>query len=217
MTIKAFIFDLDGVITDTAEYHYLAWRKLADSLDIPFDRDDNEKMKGVERMASLDRILAKSDVTFSQQRRQALAAEKNANYLEYINSITPDDILPGVLPLLAELNTLGCRTGVASASKNAALVLNKLGLSSQFDYVADASLIEQAKPHPEVFLNVMETFALRPSECIGIEDAYLGVKAIKSAQMFAVGIGQRDILNNADLVYPDMAGFELEQVLAIAS
>lgn len=217
MTIKAFIFDLDGVITDTAEYHYLAWRKLADSLDIPFDRDDNEKMKGVERMASLDRILVKSEAEFSPQRRQELAAVKNAYYLEFINSITPDDILPGVLPLLAELKKLGCRAGVASASKNAALVLGKLGIISQFDYVADASLIEQAKPHPEVFLNVMEYFSLTPSQCIGIEDAYVGVKAIKSAQMFAVGIGQNDILNNADLVYLDMAGFDLEQVLASAS
>jgi len=217
MTIKAFIFDLDGVITDTAEYHYLAWKRLADSLNIPFDRDDNEQMKGLERMASLEKILVKSKQSFSDVQRVELATQKNGYYLEFIGLITPKDILPGVLTLLDDLRRGNYRIGLASASKNAALVLDRLGIADKFEYVADANYITNAKPDPEVFINVMEHFSLTPQQCIGIEDAYLGVQAINSAKMFAVGIGSDTILNNADVVYADMKTLDLSQVLALAS
>ena len=216
MSIKAFIFDLDGVITDTAEYHFQAWQHLAHSLDITFEREHNEMLKGLERMASLDAILARGNRTFSDEERQQLADRKNRAYLALVNTITPADLLPGVMPLLDELARRGYRIGLASASKNAALVLKRLGITERFDYVADANLIRRPKPDPEVFLDVMTSFGLTPAECIGVEDAAMGIDAIKDGGMFAVGIGDANVLKRGDLVFESMTGFDLEGVLAAA-
>ncbi|MFO1243387.1 MAG: beta-phosphoglucomutase [Rickettsiales bacterium] len=214
MTYQAFIFDLDGVITDTALHHFRAWKMLADRLSIPFDEHDNEKLKGVGRMESLDLILEKGKQTFSLDEKIALTDKKNADYLELIKSITPADILPGVTDAFAILKQKKIRIGLASASKNATFVVDRLGMLDQFDYIADAAKIPRGKPAPDIFLDVAKAFGLSSDACVGVEDAAAGVDAIKSAKMFAVGIGEPEVLAKADLIFPSMRAFDVERILA---
>lgn len=216
MNIQAFIFDLDGVITDTAEHHFHAWKMLADRLGIPFGREDNEKLKGVGRLESLELILETSARVFSPEEKTALTDRKNADYLELIASLTPEDVLPGVAQAFEALKRRHIRIGLASASKNAAFVVDRLGMTAQFDYIADAGKIARGKPAPDIFLDVANAFGLPASACIGVEDAAAGVEAIKSAGMFAVGIGEASVLSRADLVFPSMRAFDVERVLAAA-
>lgn len=213
--LEAFIFDLDGVITDTAEYHYLAWKELAGELGIPFTREDNERLKGVSRMASLEIILeiGGKQTAFTDEEKGRLAAKKNAHYAELIKQITPDDILPGMKQLLADSKEAGFKIGLASASKNAPAVLEGLGLLNEFDYMADANLIANGKPDPEIFLNAAENLQVNPARCIGIEDAKAGVQAIKRAGMFAVGIGSPDQLGQADVIYASTKELSLETLI----
>lgn len=152
--LQAVIFDLDGVITDSAKYHYQAWKMLADKLDIPFDEEYNEKLKGVSRMESLELILKNGDACekFTPEEKAALADEKNEFYKELIHQITPADILPGMAEFLAELRAAGIRTAVASVSRNAPFILAQLGVTDSFDYVCDAAAVERAKPFPDIFL-----------------------------------------------------------------
>lgn len=212
--LEAFIFDLDGVITDTAEYHFLAWRALAEELGIPFTREDNERLKGVSRMASLEIILELGGKlgAFTEEEKAHLAAKKNAHYAELIKQITPADILPGIRELLADIKEAGFKIGLASASKNAPAVLEGLGLLDEFDYMADANLISHGKPDPEIFLNAAENLQVKPKHCIGIEDAKAGVQAIKRAGMFAVGIGSVDQLGQADVIYASTKELSLEEL-----
>lgn len=213
MTFKAFIFDLDGVITDTALHHFRAWKMLADSLGIPFDEHDNEKLKGVGRLESLEMILEKGNQRFSPDEKTRLTDKKNADYLELIKSITPQDVLPGVPEAFAILKQKGIRIGLASASKNANFVVGRLGMLDQFDYIADAAKIPRGKPAPDIFLDVANTFGLPSSACVGVEDAAAGVDAIKSASMFAVGIGDSSVLAKADMIFPSMQALNVERIL----
>lgn len=200
--IQAFIFDLDGVLTDTAEYHFLAWKQLATQLGIEFSRADNELLKGVDRMGSLELILQLGQKQLSQDEKLTLAEQKNAEYLKLVQTMSPADLFPGVLPLFSSLKAAGVKTALASASKNAALVLQKLCIPDLFDYVADSNLIKNGKPDPEIFLTCAQALGVAPERCIGVEDAPAGVTAIKAAGMHALGIGEPHALTQADLVIP---------------
>ena len=212
--LEAFIFDLDGVITDTAEYHYLAWKELAGELGIPFTREDNERLKGVSRLDSLEIILeiGSKQQAFTQEEKELLAKKKNTHYVDLIKQITPDDILPGIKTLLEDIKRAGIKIGLASASKNAPAVLKGLNLLEEFDYMADANLIAHGKPDPEIFLDVAENLKVKPENCIGIEDAKAGVQAIKRANMFAIGIGSTDLLREADIIYASTSELSFEKL-----
>jgi beta-phosphoglucomutase len=206
---KAVIFDLDGVITDTAHYHYLAWKRTADSVGAPFDEAFNEQLKGVDRMGSLELILARAPRSYSQQEQLALADAKNSHYQELIATMTPQDLLPGALRALEEVRAAGLRIGLASVSKNAFTVLDRLGIRDRFDDVVDAATIRNSKPHPEIFLTAAEHLGVAPADCLGVEDAAAGVASIKDAGMFAVGVGSPEVLYRADRVIPSMQAFKL--------
>ncbi len=217
MTIRAFIFDLDGVLTDTAAYHYQAWQRMAERLGIPFTLEDNESLKGVSRRDSMEWILAKGNMSVPEEEILRLMHEKNEDYKQLIGDITEANVFPGVVPLLQTLRERGMKLGLASASKNARTIIVRLGLEDHFDYIADAARIPNSKPAPDIFLDVMQAFHLQAEECIGIEDAVAGVDAIKAANMFAVGIGEKAVLHHADLVFKEIAAFDLEEVLRKAS
>lgn len=190
MKTKALIFDLDGVIVDTAKFHFSAWKELASELGMFFDEAVNERLKGVSRMRSFEIILEVNNALdrFSESEKEALIKKKNDLYVEFISTLTPDDILPGIAPLLASARSAGVKTAVASVSKNAPAVLSALGLTSSFDYVADAAKVTRSKPDPEIFLVCAGALGVDPADCIGIEDSQAGIEAIKSAGMLSVGI-----------------------------
>ena len=190
MDVKAFLFDLDGVLTDTAHYHFLAWQQLAVREDLAFNEMVNEHLKGVSRMESLEIILRhnSAEAHYSPAQKLEMTTWKNNRYRELLQNITPADILPGVAAFLQDAQAAGLRLAVASASRNAFTVLGLLGLADSFDYVADASKITEPKPHPEVFLNCAAALGLAPSLCVGVEDAYAGIEAITRAGMRSVGI-----------------------------
>lgn len=200
--LKAVIFDLDGVITDSAKYHYLAWKELAEELGIPFDEEYNEKLKGVSRMESLELILKNGHASgqFTMQEKEAMAEKKNENYKQLIRQISPSDILPGISRFLEELKTHGIKTALASVSRNAPFILGQLGIESMFDYVADAAAVPNAKPYPDIFLAGMHAFGYGPQECIGVEDARTGIEAIHRAGMKAVGVGTPGEMTDAELI-----------------
>jgi beta-phosphoglucomutase len=213
--LQAFIFDLDGVITDTAEYHYLAWKALGEELGIPFTREFNEELKGVSRMDSLEKILAlgNRENDFSLEEKEALATKKNEHYVRLIENISPDDILPGMKELIAEIKETGYRLGLASVSKNAFTVIDSLGLTGEFDVIVDAATIAKGKPDPEIFLTAAKLLNVDPSACIGIEDAAAGVDSIKGAGMFAVGVGNEETLAKADIIYSYTEQLSLSSIL----
>lgn len=215
-TIEAVIFDLDGVITDTAEYHYLAWKQLGEELDIPFDREFNETLKGVSRTDSLERILTlggKQDA-FTAQEKEALATKKNDHYVTLIQHISEQDLLPGIIAFLDEIRATGLKIGMASASKNALTVVEALGVRHYFDDIVDAATVAQSKPHPEVFLRAAEALGVAPERCIGVEDAAAGITAIHAAGMYAVGVGSETTLHEADYRVDSTDLLSLEQILA---
>ena len=203
----AFIFDLDGVITDTAHLHFRAWRDLARSVGVEFDEAFNEQLKGVSRADSLERILARSGVRFSASEKAALAERKNIDYLRLVDTITSADLLPGAVEALDASRSAGARVALASASKNANVVLSRLGITKLFDHVVDANLIARSKPDPEVFISAAQALDVPPERCIGIEDAVAGVQAIRAARMFALGVGSACALIEADQVIPDLRSF----------
>lgn len=210
---KAVIFDLDGVLTDTAHYHYLAWKQLAGSLDIPFDEAFNEELKGVDRMGSLELILARGNRTCSQEQKLELAHTKNLHYQQLIESMSPTDLLPGAMATLNAVRQADLMIGLASVSKNAFTVLDRLGITDWFDYVVDANTIKNGKPDPEIFLVAADNLAVEPKACLGIEDSVAGIRSIKSAGMFALGIGNPVILQEADKVVPGLDHFRLSDFL----
>ncbi|NHZ92297.1 beta-phosphoglucomutase [Massilia sp. CCM 8733] len=207
---KAVIFDLDGVITDTAHYHYLAWKRLAESEGVHFDEAFNEQLKGIDRMGSLDLILTGAPRSYSDAEKLALADAKNRHYQELIATMSAADLLPGAVDALAAVRAAGLRIGLASVSKNAFTVLERLGIRERFDYVVDAALIANSKPHPEIFLTAARELGVAPADCLGVEDAVAGVASIKSAGMWALGIGNPDVLAQADRVIPALDRFKLE-------
>ncbi len=190
MSLKALIFDLDGVLTDTAKYHYLAWKKLADELGYYFDEDINELLKGVSRINSFEIILEKNNATdkFTAEEKENLANKKNEYYKEMIEQLTPNDILEGIVPFITEARNNGVKCAVASISKNASRVLELLNISNMFDYIADAALVKKPKPDPEIFLTCANALGFEANECVGIEDAQAGIESIHSAGMLSVGI-----------------------------
>ncbi len=216
MKTSAVIFDLDGVLTDTAEFHFIAWQAIAKRLVINFDQSDNEALKGVDRQASLQYILDKGAKTLSKKEFKQLLFDKNQHYLQLIEQITPSHLYTGVLTCFEKLTAAGIKIGLASASKNAALVIKKLGIETLFDYVGDAAAVAHSKPAPDIFLAVAQGLKVAPQHCIGIEDAVAGVSAIKAANMFAVGIGDENILAQADLVFPSIEQLDLDLVLMSA-
>lgn len=203
MTPKAFLFDLDGVLTDTAEYHYQAWKHLSDDLGIAFDRTINEQLKGVSREQSLQIILAHNhqETQYTEEQKKTFATQKNRIYQQLIQNITPDDLLPGIQAFLQQARQAGISLAVASASKNALAVLRSLQIADHFDYVADANKITHSKPHPEVFLDCARALSVPPIHCVGFEDAQAGIEAIKQAGMIAVGIGVSVTTVAPDLPY----------------
>ena len=208
---KAVIFDLDGVITDTAHYHYLAWKRLADSVGAPFDEAFNEQLKGVDRMGSLELILARAPRTYTLDEKRALADAKNGHYQELIATMTPADLLPGALRALEEVRAAGLKIGLASVSRNAFTVLDRLGIRDRFDDVVDAAPIVNGKPDPEIFLTAAAHLGVDPRDCLGVEDAVAGVASIKDAGMFAVGVGSPEVLQRADRVIPSLDAFRLQE------
>lgn len=190
MSLKGLIFDLDGVLTDTAKYHFLAWKKLADELNMSFTEKDNELLKGVSRIESFGIILEinRRSNEFSDEEKERLANLKNDYYREMIEQLTPEDILCGVLPFISAAKQNGLKCAVASISKNAPRVLELLGISDLFDYIADAAAVTKPKPDPEIFLTCAKALGFKPNECIGFEDAQAGIEAIHSAGMLSVGI-----------------------------
>jgi len=217
--LEAVIFDLDGVITDSAEFHYRAWKNLADRLGIYFDRKINERLKGVPRMDSLNIILEKESDPhrFSDEQKEELAKEKNDEYVKLIQTITPEDILPGISDLLNDLKKRGIKTAIASASKNAPIIVERLEVGHLFDYVADAGAIKNQKPAPDVFLVSAENLSAPPSQCVGVEDAGAGIIAIKAAGMIAIGIGEEENLKGADLILPKTADLTCERIQEVYS
>ncbi|MDC7228277.1 MAG: beta-phosphoglucomutase [Spirochaetales bacterium] len=187
--LKAVIFDLDGVITDTSEYHYLAWQRLADEEGFIFSRDINERLRGISRLASLDIILDASSVRLAGSKRFELGERKNEYYKELLKQITPESLLPGIPEFMKVLKEKRIKTALASASRNAPEVIDRLGITDDFDLVMDAAAVEKGKPDPEIFVSAAEKLGLYPEQCIGIEDAAAGVEAIRAGGMFSVGIG----------------------------
>jgi beta-phosphoglucomutase len=210
--IRGFIFDLDGVITDTAEYHFLAWKRLADEEGLPFTRADNDALRGVSRRESL--LLILRGRTLPEERMQALMARKNGDYLDLIKGITSRDLLPGVLPLLVEMHAAGLKTAIGSASKNAAEVVDRLGVRALFDALSDGYSVGRQKPAPDLFLHAAASLGLPPASCVVVEDAAAGIQAAHAGGFMAVGLGAPGNVGGADVVLPNLDGVRLEDLLA---
>ncbi|MEK5038242.1 beta-phosphoglucomutase [Sporosarcina sp. FSL K6-3457] len=212
---KAFIYDLDGVITDTAEFHFLAWQKLAEGIDITIDRQFNEQLKGISRLESLERILAlePSMLSLSSDEKQRLANQKNNHYLELVESVNTDDILPGIEQLLRENKEHQMKIALGSASNNAKNIVDRLGLTHYFDYIVDASQVKKGKPDPETFTTAADFLGVPYEECIGIEDAEAGVEAINGAFMFSVGVGAVEQLAQADYLVANTSELVFDEII----
>lgn len=198
MSIEACIFDLDGVIVDTAKYHYLAWKRLADELNIDLSIEDNERLKGVNRLKALDIILGLGNLRIGEEIKLLLMEKKNEWYLEYINKMDESEILPGAKNLLDELRSKKVKVALGSASKNARTILQKVNLIEKFDVIIDGNKVKNTKPDPEVFVMAAESLGVEPSKCVVFEDAKAGVEAGKNANMTVIGIGHKEQLLNAD-------------------
>ena len=210
MKRRGAIFDLDGVLVDTARFHYLAWKELAAKLGFEFTPEQNEQLKGVSRMESLELLLRVGGLQgrFSEEEKERMAAWKNDRYVERVRRMDSSDLLPGAVGLLRTLKKAGVRTALGSASRNAPLVLQATGLGPLFDAVVDGNRITRAKPDPQVFLLGAAAIGLAPSECAVFEDSRTGLTAAKRAGMLAIGIGDPKVLGNADAVYPDLPAVE---------
>ncbi len=215
MTLKnyeACIFDLDGVLVDTAKYHFLAWKRLSEELHIEFTQKDNEKLKGVSRMDSLDIILGLGNKELPMDERMILAEKKNNLYRSYIVKMDENEILPGAIELLNILKEKGMKIGLGSASKNAPVILNVTGLDKYFDVVIDGNSVEKAKPDPEVFLKGAAALGVENGRCVVFEDSIAGIEAAKRAGMLAIGVGKKEILSMADYVVEDLIDFPMELI-----
>lgn len=200
MTKKGFIFDLDGVIVDTAKYHYLAWKELADHLGFEFTHDDNERLKGVSRERSLEILLQIGNVELTEIEKKKLLIDKNKQYLKYISKMDRNEILPGIEDALHYLKSQQIPFSLGSASKNARLILESLNLLNLFDAIVDGNDVSTAKPDPEVFNLAADKIGVKPVDCVVIEDAKAGVEAAKIAGMTCIGIGSEKVLGQADYI-----------------
>jgi len=215
--IKALIFDLDGVIVDTIKYHYLAWKELADELGFFFSKEDNERLKGVSRMRSLDILLEIGGIELDEDVKQQLAAQKNERYVGMIKKMTPDEILPGALSFLTSAKEKAYRIALGSASKNAMTILNQINISDLFDAIIDGNKVSKAKPDPEIFLKGAEELNIKPENCVVFEDAAAGVEAAHNGKMFCIGIGTEENLGDADIVIPGFENFTVKDFETIIS
>jgi beta-phosphoglucomutase len=206
--LKGVAFDLDGVLTDTARAHYRAWKKMADTLGIPFDEEANEALKGVDRMGSLALILGDRP-GYDAAARAGLAARKNDWYLEEIAHFGPEDLFPGALAALGQCRAAGCKLALASASRNAPLLLARMQIDTLFDAVIDPASVAAGKPAPDIFLAAARAIGAEPSQVLGVEDAAAGIQAIRAAGMPALGVGDPAALPGADWVIPAIADFDL--------
>ncbi|MEA5551313.1 beta-phosphoglucomutase [Anabaena cylindrica UHCC 0172] len=209
-TIRGIIFDLDGVLTDTAEYHYLAWQKLADEEGIPFNRQANEELRGISRRASLMLIIG--DRRYSEVQIQEMMERKNDYYVESIQDITPKDLLPGAVSLLDDLHQAGLKIALGSASKNARVVIEKLGIGDRIDAIADGYSVQKPKPAPDLFLFAAQQLGLPAKQCVVFEDAAAGVDAALAAGMWAVGMGPPERVGTAHIILPNLAGMTWEKL-----
>jgi beta-phosphoglucomutase len=209
---KACIFDLDGVLVDTARYHFLAWKRLTADLGIKFTEADNEHLKGVSRMASLEIILKIGGKNPGQAEKEKLAALKNEWYLEYIEKMTPEEILPGTLKLINDLKNENIKVALGSASRNTPLILKRLELENIFDAIADGNSVHKAKPDPEVFLKAAGMMSVEANRCVVFEDAYAGVEAALRAGMICIGIGEKELLKDAHMVIKGLFEMDLDKL-----
>jgi len=212
--IKACIFDLDGVIVDTARYHFLAWRRLSHELGVDLSEKDNEKLKGVSRMQSLQIILDMGKVNITKDRKESLANRKNEWFVEYVEAMKPDEIFPGVKQLISSIRKKKMKVALASSSKNAPRVLELLGIRDLFDVIVDGSMIIDTKPDPEIFLLTAQKLNIQPKDCLVFEDAEAGVEAAIRAGMKCVGVGSEN-LSKATRVVAKTADFKIEDLASI--
>jgi beta-phosphoglucomutase len=215
MHTAACIFDLDGVIVDTARYHFLAWKRLTDQLGIHFTEEDNERLKGVSRMASLEIILGIGNRKADERQKQEYATLKNSWYIDYISKMTPDEVLPGCLSFIQELRNANIRVAIGSASKNSPMILERVGIRELFDAIADGNNVTEAKPNPEVFIKAAEMVGIKPGKCVVFEDAVAGVQAALNAGMMCIGVGSPKILRKAHFVVPGLNEMNLAKLISI--
>jgi beta-phosphoglucomutase len=214
-SFKACLFDLDGVIVDTVEFHFEAWKSIADELGIPFSEEQNEQLKGVSRVESMRRILAMGGKEVSDEELMTLTDRKNERYVQLISQMTSDDILPGVESFIHALKERHIDVAIGSSSKNTPTILKAVGLEETFPVVVDGNSITESKPHPEVFLKGAIGLGHNPSDCLVIEDAVSGVKAAHSAGMKCIGVGDEKILGQADLVVTDLTQLDVSDLETI--
>jgi beta-phosphoglucomutase len=210
--IKACIFDLDGVIVDTAHYHYLAWKRLAQEFGYTLTPSDNERLKGVSRMQSLDIVLELGGITVSEHEKIMLANKKNAWFRDFVERMLPEEIFPGVKQLIREMKSAGLKVALASSSKNALTVIELLGIRHAFDAIVDGNMIVHSKPHPEIFLLAAERLGVTPDECVVFEDAEAGVDAALAAGMKCVGVGDKTLLGHAHEVVAKTSDFNIDEL-----
>lgn len=214
-SVKACLFDLDGVLVDTAKYHYLAWKRLAEELGFDFTEQDNERLKGVSRMASLDILLSIGGISLEEAAKLELAERKNNWYVDMISKMDRSEILPGALEFLQECRNNGIKVALGSASKNAMTILNNTGLTAYFDAIIDGTKTTAAKPDPEVFTLGAAELGVTPDECVVFEDAEAGIEAAIRAGMRSIGIGSEETLGEANLVIPSLEQMSCERLTGL--
>jgi beta-phosphoglucomutase len=210
--IKACIFDLDGVIVDTARYHYLAWKRLAKELGVDLTLEDNERLKGVSRMRSLEIILEIGGVSLSELEKERLANKKNTWFVDYVERMAPEEIFPGVRALMQGMRELGIKLALASSSKNAKTIIQLLHIQHEFDAIVDGTMITHTKPHPEIFLMAADKLGVEPENCVVFEDAEAGVEAAVAAGMKCVGVGSPVLLKDANRIVSTTSDFKIAEL-----
>lgn len=210
MIVQGFIFDLDGVLTDTAEYHYRGWKRLADELGIAFTREDNEALRGIPRRESLMLIIGGR--VFPEAQILEMMDRKNRYYLEFIRDISPRDLLPGARELLEEIRAAGLKSALGSASKNAAEVIERLGIANLLDAIADGNSVTNQKPAPDLFLHAADQLGLNASDCVVVEDAAAGIEAARAGGFLSIGLGPQERVGMADLTLPSLQGVHLKDL-----
>jgi len=213
--IKGVIFDLDGVITDTAEYHFLGWKKMAEEEGLYFDRKINENLRGVSRLRSLDIILENNSVELTDEKKEELAEKKNRYYRESLDLISEKDYLPGIKALILEMRSRNVKTAIASASKNAKTVVKNLRAEDLFEFIADGYSVTNTKPEPDLFLFAVKSLGLKADECVVVEDARAGVEAANKGGIHSVGIGPEERVGEAELRYADTSEMNADEILTL--
>ncbi len=210
--LKACLFDLDGVVVDTAQFHYAAWKQLANQLGFDLSHEQNEQLKGVSRMESLDIILEIGNVQLDDETKIRLATEKNEHYLALCQQMTPDDVLPGVHAFMDQLDAASIKIGLGSASKNARTILDHIDMLNRFETIVDGTRISKGKPDPETFLLGAQDLGVDPADCVVFEDAVAGIQAAKNGGMVAVGVGDPAVLAGSNLVITGFADLSLSTI-----